>query len=219
MIHYVLKKIVNNKFKNIAFFKDKEEAEKLKERLENIAINNSDWFYETDKKDHIDHSVLKGKNISYYKIECEGFNLLNSADDYVLEEQKDSKEKYKYLLINVYALRSEKDNNEFGLDMYSQRCEEIEHNYMIKRVTEQDISVFGEDVKRCLMYSDSIDVRYIKTFDELNKKVSKIVDEGQAHLILAISKRYHSKNIINLIDTQKMLYTKYDYVDYDDEEY
>lgn len=90
---------------------------------------------------------------------------------------------------------------------------------MIKRVTEQDISVFGEDVKRCLMYSDSIDVRYIKTFDELNKKVSKIVDEGQAHLILAISKRYHSKNIINLIDTQKMLYTKYDYVDYDDEEY
>jgi len=214
MVYYVLKEIKNNKFKNVAFFKDREEAEKLRDKLENISINGSDWWYETDKKNHIDHSVLRGQNITYYKIECEGFNLLNSADDYVIEEQKDSKEKYKYLLINIYALRSEKDKNEFELDMYSERCEEIEHNYMIKRVTEQDISLFGIDItRRCLMYSDAIDVRDIKTFNELDKKVSNIVDEGQAHLTLAISRRYHSKNIINLIDTQKMLYTKYDYID------
>ena len=123
-----------------------------------------------------------------------------------MKNKKILKKSTNIYLINIYALSSEKDRNEFELDMYSKRCEEIEHNYMIKKVTDQDISLFGIDItRRCLMYSDAIDVRDIKTFDELDKKVSNIVDEGQAHLTLAISRRYHSKNIINLIDTQKIV--------------
>ena len=80
---FVLKKTVNNKEEIIALFRNKEEAQKLKNRLEFISINDPNWWYETDalyrkcggKTDKL--NFMYSRNIPYYKIEDkESFEIL-----------------------------------------------------------------------------------------------------------------------------------------------
>lgn len=85
----MLKKTVNNKEEIIALFRNKEEAQKLKNRLEFISINDPNWWYETDalyrkcggKTDKL--NFMYSRNIPYYKIEDKDYPALVIYDDYV----------------------------------------------------------------------------------------------------------------------------------------